>query len=169
MKVSILNHSFKHHLYHYCNYSQTTCIFLFLLTINSVHGNYCDHDLCSITSNTYCCGENMCCEYINNWTYYFWVVLVIAIIIISLFWASFHIYFGDIRNLGGRPFIVKLIEKFVEYIPNKYKASSQLMPSSPKVRNFKRCITINASQSLFVSENKQPTHFAGINQFYLGE
>lgn len=128
MELLFLKHSIQYH-----QSLSSTCIIFFLLIIHPVHSNYCDHNLCS--SNEYCCGENLCCNY-TNWTYYFWVVLVIATIIISLFWASFHIYFGDIRNVGGRPFIVKLIEKFVEYLPPKYKSkSSHLMPSSPKVRH----------------------------------
>ncbi|XP_074604386.1 uncharacterized protein LOC141857747 [Brevipalpus obovatus] len=121
----IKDHNSHNHLLIFC----FSCILL-MSNVHPVCANYCDHDLCS--SQEYCCGDNLCCIY-TNFTYYLWLVLVIVMIILSLCWASFHLYYGDLRHYGERPLAVRLIDKLVEIFPPSYKStSSHLVPSSPK-------------------------------------
>ncbi|GFY51878.1 uncharacterized protein TNIN_66131 [Trichonephila inaurata madagascariensis] len=65
----------------YCDVSR----FLFfsinvLLLVNQVSAYYCNHDLCR--SDQYCCGDNLCCDYVYS-PWYFWAGVVIMILILS--------------------------------------------------------------------------------------
>ncbi|GFU85084.1 uncharacterized protein TNCV_1553471 [Trichonephila clavipes] len=65
----------------YCDVSR----FLFfsinvLLLVNQVSAYYCNHDLCR--SDQYCCGDNLCCDYVYS-PWYFWAGVVIMVLILS--------------------------------------------------------------------------------------
>ncbi|XP_015904303.1 uncharacterized protein [Parasteatoda tepidariorum] len=51
-----------------------------LLLTNQVSAYYCNHDLCK--EDQYCCGDNLCCEYVYS-PWYFWAGVVFMILILS--------------------------------------------------------------------------------------
>ncbi|KAF2352283.1 WW domain-binding protein 1-like [Trinorchestia longiramus] len=53
---------------------------IFVLTLNLVEAHYCEFELCF--SEQYCCGDNLCCEYVYS-LWYFWVGIVFAVLLVS--------------------------------------------------------------------------------------
>lgn len=45
-----------------------------------VWGYYCEWDLCG--SDQYCCGDNLCCDYVYS-LWYFWVGILFVVILLS--------------------------------------------------------------------------------------
>ncbi|XP_054716283.1 uncharacterized protein LOC129225798 [Uloborus diversus] len=51
-----------------------------LLYVSEVSAYYCNHDLCR--EDQYCCGDNMCCDYVYS-PWYFWAGVVFMILVLS--------------------------------------------------------------------------------------
>lgn len=65
---------------------------LILFVISSLVGRsysyYCDHNFCE--SGSFCCGDNVCCLYLNDhWTYYFCLTSV-AFLLTAFIWIVYH-------------------------------------------------------------------------------
>ena len=56
-----------------------------------VFGYYCDHNFCQISSQ-YCCGDNLCCDYVNQMLFNSIIAIIAIITIVSIFWALFRIF-----------------------------------------------------------------------------
>lgn len=55
-------------------------LFYVLANVPAITAYYCDHDLCE--DDQYCCGDNLCCEYVYS-LWYFWVGVVFLILVLS--------------------------------------------------------------------------------------
>lgn len=88
----------------------------FELNLTPVFCYYCDHALCSSTDQ-YCCGDNLCCDYANSW-WYFWVSVLLILLIISLIWGLIGFFCLDSANTSS------LIQYYFPSTPGGIKGSS---------------------------------------------
>ena len=64
-------------------------LIIITISIRSSYCYYCDHNFCDGASS-YCCGDNVCCLYLNDhWTYYF-SLTTIAFILTAFIWIVYH-------------------------------------------------------------------------------
>ncbi|OTF77154.1 hypothetical protein BLA29_008895 [Euroglyphus maynei] len=64
-----------------------------------VHAYYCDNDYCN--SEQFCCGENICCDYVNNTIWHFICYLISFIVFAFILWAVFQLIIGIISNMNN--------------------------------------------------------------------
>lgn len=87
----------------------TSLIWICLINFN-VFGYYCDHNYCEISSQ-YCCGDNLCCDYVNQILFNSIILIIAIITIASIFWALFRIFFFNntlvIIKKFGQKFLLK--------------------------------------------------------------
>ncbi|KAH7645396.1 uncharacterized protein LOC124499733 [Dermatophagoides farinae] len=62
-----------------------------------VHAYYCDNDYCN--SEQFCCGENICCDYVNNTIWHFICYLISFIVFAFILWGIFQLIMGIISNM----------------------------------------------------------------------
>lgn len=65
-----------------------------------VSGHYCEYDLCD--SEQYCCGDNICCDYVYS-LWYFWVGVVFLVLLVSACGGLFRYYYRRWSQEGGGP------------------------------------------------------------------
>ena len=73
---------------------------LFELPIGECY--YCDHNYC--LEGQFCCGDNVCCDYVNKELWFTCVGFIMMIVLASISWTVFRV-FGrnkyDVRNTSG--------------------------------------------------------------------
>uniref|UniRef100_A0A0N7ZCE5 Vesicular, overexpressed in cancer, prosurvival protein 1 n=1 Tax=Scylla olivacea TaxID=85551 RepID=A0A0N7ZCE5_SCYOL len=65
-----------------------------------VAANYCEWDLCG--GEQYCCGDNLCCDYVNH-HWYFWVGVVFMVLLVSACGGLFRYYYHRWTSKGSLP------------------------------------------------------------------
>ncbi|CAG2165267.1 unnamed protein product [Oppiella nova] len=78
--------------------------------VSPVFGYYCDHNFCQISSQ-YCCGDNLCCDYVNQTVFNSIVVVISIIIISSILWALFRLFLYNKTFVVIKTFGQKLTAK----------------------------------------------------------
>lgn len=75
----------------------------FVSVTGVVSGHYCEWDLCD--SEQYCCGDNLCCDYVYS-LWYFWVGVVFLVLLLSACGGLFRYYYRRWYTEGsGLPYI----------------------------------------------------------------
>ncbi|XP_045619670.1 WW domain-binding protein 1 isoform X1 [Procambarus clarkii] len=67
---------------------------------STVAGHYCEWDLCG--SEQYCCGDNLCCDYVYS-LWYFWVGVVFLVLLVSACGGLFRYYYRQWSSAGSGP------------------------------------------------------------------
>ena len=63
-------------------------LFIITILVSQAQSYYCDHDVCN--SDQFCCGDNVCCLYLNDhWAFNF-VLISIAFILTAFIWIVYH-------------------------------------------------------------------------------
>jgi len=72
-------------------------LFIISISIRSSQCYYCDHAVCD--SSSYCCGDQVCCLYLNDhWTYYF-SLSTVAIILTAFIWIVYHFMYRKKKTI----------------------------------------------------------------------
>lgn len=55
---------------------------------------------CCFVFTQFCCGENICCDYVNNTIWHFICYLISFIVFAFILWGIFQIIMGIISNMN---------------------------------------------------------------------
>lgn len=95
----------------------------------AVDAYYCDHDLCSPTTE-YCCGDNLCCDYASSWwSWYLWVSLLAAVLLLSLVWGCARMFCLDSYR-QRRDSFNKVVNKIAEKANVRDSSSKKVSPTT---------------------------------------
>lgn len=75
-------------------------LFVIICLSRKVAGHYCEWNLCG--SEQYCCGDNLCCDYVYS-LWYFWVGVLFLVLLLSACGGLFRYYYRRWSAEGGGP------------------------------------------------------------------
>lgn len=96
-------------------FSVSVILLLVILPGSRVNCYYCDHDLCS-SSEQYCCGDNLCCNYANS-SSYIWITILVLLLILFLIWGLMGILCLDESEAAASR--LEIIQKVLSKVISK--------------------------------------------------
>ncbi|XP_054166268.1 uncharacterized protein LOC128963770 [Oppia nitens] len=111
---------------------------LWICVVDVVFGYYCDHNYC-VHSSQYCCGDNQCCDYVNQTVFNSIVIIISLIIMSSILWLIFRIFCFNstmivIKKIGQK-FIVKPTNRVIDQKRWLEDPESSLLTDELEVRH----------------------------------